>query len=151
MIHIALETPDQPEIHALLAASDAYMAALYPAESNHLLDVSALMRPEVKFLVARIDDRAVGCAAVVDSGKGWAELKRMFVSPAARGQKIGRLLLQKLESIATGNGIRRLRLEMGIKQPEALGLYRSAGFHDIEPFGSYHPDPLSLFMEKIMQ
>lgn len=150
MIHIALETPDQPEIHALLAASDAYMAALYPPESNHLLDVSALTRPEVKFLVARMESRAVGCGAVVDSGKGWAELKRMFVSPAARGQKIGRLLLQELESIATGNGIRRLRLEMGIKQPEALGLYRSAGFLDIGPFGSYRPDPLSLFMEKVI-
>jgi putative acetyltransferase len=151
MVHITLETPDQPEIHALLAASDAYMASLYPPESNHLLDVSALMRPEVKFLVARIDGRAVGCGAVVESGKGWAEIKRMFVSPAARGKNIGRLLLKELESIAARRGITRLRLEMGISQPEALGLYRSAGFLDIGPFGSYGPDPLSLFMEKAIQ
>ncbi len=150
MFTIALESPDQPEVHALLAASDAYMAALYPPESNHLLDVDALMRPEVKFLVARLDGRAVGCGSIVDSGEGWAELKRMYVSPSVRGRNLGRLLLRNLETLAVANGITRLRLEMGIKQPEALGLYRSAGFVEIEPFGSYRPDPLSLFMEKVI-
>ncbi len=147
MIVIELESPDQPEIHALLAASDAYMASLYPAESNHLLDIGALTRPEVKFLVARLHGHAVGCGAVVQSAD-WAELKRMFVSPAARGRNVGRLLLMRLEAIARATGVTRLRLETGIKQPEALGLYRSAGFVEIGPFGAYGPDPLSLFMEK---
>jgi putative acetyltransferase len=78
----------------------------------------------------------------------WAELKRMFVSPAARGQKLGRQLLQQLETLARAGGASLLRLETGIKQPEALALYRTAGFVEIEPFGSYLPDPLSLFMEK---
>ncbi len=150
MIVIELESPDQPEIHALLAASDAYMASLYPAESNHLLDIGALTRPEVKFLVARLHGHAVGCGAVVQSAD-WAELKRMFVSPAARGRTIGRLLLMRLETIARATGVTRLRLETGIKQPEALGLYRSAGFVEIGPFGVYGPDPLSLFMEKRLQ
>ncbi len=150
MIAIELENPDQPEIHSLLAASDAYMAGLYPAESNHLLDIGALTRPEVKFLVARLHGQAVGCGAVVQSAD-WAELKRMFVSPAARGRNIGRLLLMRLEAIARAIGVTRLRLETGIKQPEALGLYRSAGFVEIGPFGAYGPDPLSLFMEKSLQ
>lgn len=150
MIEIKLETPDQPEVHALLAASDAYMANLYPPESNHLLDVGALMRPEVQFLVARLEGRAVGCGAIVDSKEGWAELKRMYVAPAARGRNVGRLLLRKLEALAAAAGITRLRLEMGVSQPEALALYRSAGFLGIEPFGSYQPDPLSLFMEKVI-
>ncbi len=151
MIAIELEHPDQPEIHSLLAASDAYMARLYPAESNHLLDIGALTRPEVKFVVARLHGHAVGCGAVVHSTEDWAELKRMFVSPAARGRNIGRLLLQRLEMIARAGGVTRLRLETGIKQPEALGLYRSAGFGEISPFGAYGPDPLSLFMEKQLQ
>jgi putative acetyltransferase len=148
LIQICRESPDQPEVHRLLAASDAYMAELYPAQSNHLLDVQALLRPEVKFLVARDNGQAVGCGAIVIAPEGWAEIKRMFVAPAARGQNLGRRLLASLEELAAENGIGLLRLETGIKQPEALALYRSAGFVEIAPFGSYGPDPLSLFMEK---
>ena len=149
-IEIAVEDPDQPEVALLLQASDVYMASLYPAESNHMLDVASLRQPGVAFLVARVDDKALGCGAVVDSGEGWAEVKRMFVSPAARGLKLGRRLLDELEAIAIRRGARVLRLEMGGLQPEALGLYRSAGFVEIGPFGSYGPDPLSIFMEKTL-
>jgi putative acetyltransferase len=148
MIEITVENPDQAEVHALLAASDAYMASLYPAESNHMVDVNTLKQPQVTFLVARAEGRAVGCGAVVQSAEGWAEIKRMFVSPAARGRQVGRKLLERLEAVARDKGITALRLETGISQPEALALYRSAGFREIEPFGDYRPDPLSLFMEK---
>jgi len=147
-IEIALEDPARPEVAPLLQASDAYMASLYPAESNHMLDVAQLRQPEVAFLVARVDGKALGCGAVVDSGEGWAEVKRMFVCPAARGLNLGRRLLDEIEAIATRRGARVLRLEMGGAQPEALGLYRSAGFVEIGPFGAYAPDPLSIFMEK---
>jgi putative acetyltransferase len=148
MIRIAAENPDQPDVAALLDASDAYMASLYPPESNHMLDIASLQRPGVLFLVARLDGRAVGCGAVVSSGEGWAEVKRMFVAPAARGLKLGRQLLAQIETLASRNGEQLLRLEMGAEQPEALALYRSAGFVEIGPFGSYRPDPLSVFMEK---
>ncbi len=147
-IEIALEDPAEPEVAPLLQASDAYMASLYPAESNHMLDVASLRQPHVAFLVARVDGKALGCGAVVDSGEGWAEVKRMFVSPAARGLNLGRRLLDEIEAIAARRGARVLRLEMGGAQPEALGLYRSAGFVEIGPFGAYRPDPLSIFMEK---
>jgi putative acetyltransferase len=147
-IDIAVEDPAEPDIAPLLQASDAYMASLYPAESNHLLDVASLRHPRVTFLVARVDGTALGCGAVVDSGEGWAEVKRMFVSPAARGLKLGRRLLDEIEAVAVRRGARVLRLETGGLQPEALGLYRSAGFVEIGPFGAYRPDPLSIFMEK---
>jgi putative acetyltransferase len=124
------------------------MASLYPAESNHMLDADSLRHLQVTFLVARVEGKALGCGAVVDSGEGWAEIKRMFVSPAARGLKLGRRLLQEIEAIAVARGARVLRLEMGRRQPEALGLYRSAGFVEIGPFGSYGPDPYSIFLEK---
>jgi putative acetyltransferase len=145
---IARESPDQPEIRALLSASDAYMASLYPAESNHLLDVESLKRDQVTFLVARVGRQAMGCAALVRCGDEWAEIKRMFVMPEARGRRLGRSLLQRLEAVAIEHGITLLRLETGLKQPEALALYRSAGFVDIGPFGEYGPDPHSVFMEK---
>jgi len=149
-IDIAVEDPAQPDVAPLLQASDAYMASLYPAESNHMLDVASLRQPQVAFLVARVDGEALGCGALLDSGEGWAEVKRMFVSPAARGLKLGRRLLDEIEAIAARRGVRVLRLEMGGLQPEALGLYRSAGFVEIGPFGAYGPDPLSLFMEKTL-
>lgn len=148
MIEIAVESPDQPEVRALLRASDEYMASLYPAESNHLLDVSALMRSEVTFIVARASGQAIGCGAIVQAGARWAEIKRMFVSPAARGQKLGRRLLNQLEAVGAARGANVLRLETGVKQPEALALYRSAGFAEVGPFGDYQLDPLSVFMEK---
>jgi putative acetyltransferase len=84
----------------------------------------------------------------VNSGQGWAEVKRMFVSPGARGQKLGRRLLDKIESVAAERGATLLRLETGGRQPEALELYRSAGFVEVGPFGTYLADPLSIFMEK---
>jgi predicted amidohydrolase YtcJ len=83
---------------------DAYMATLYPAESNHMLDLAALQRRDVTFVVARADGRAVGCGSLLTSGDSWAEIERMFVSPAARGQKLGRGLLEKLERIAIEKG-----------------------------------------------
>ena len=61
MIEIAVEDPDQPEVALLLQASDAYMASLYPAESNHMLDIASLRLPHVAFLVARVDGKALGC------------------------------------------------------------------------------------------
>ena len=135
-------------MRALLAAGDAYMAALYPPESNHMLDLDALKKPEVTFFVARHDRHIIGCAAMVNSGDGWAEIKRMFVAPAARGQQLGRKLLQKIELTAVERGVPVLRLETGIKQPQALSLYRSAGYIDIGAFGQYAHNPLSVFMEK---
>jgi putative acetyltransferase len=149
-IDIAVEDPAQPDVAPLLQASDAYMASLYPAESNHMLDVASLRQPQVAFLVARVDGKALGCGALLDSGEGWAEVKRMFVSPAARGLKLGRRLLDEIEAIAAHRGVRVLRLEMGGLQPEALGLYRSAGFVEIGPFGAYGRDPVSIFMEKTL-
>jgi putative acetyltransferase len=148
MSEISVDTPDQPEVLALLQQSDAQMVSLYPPESNHLLDVHALKRPEVTFLVARVDGRIVGCGAIVQMADDWAEIKRMFVVPAARGRQLGRRLLEALETAARHRGLQLLRLETGVRQPEAIALYRSAGFKDIGPFGIYQPDPLSIFMEK---
>ncbi len=90
-VTIAREPVRQRSVIALLEQSDAYMATLYPAESNHLLDVNSLEKPEVSFFVARKDGEIVGCCALVEAGDGTAEIKRMFVSPDARGLAIGRL------------------------------------------------------------
>ena len=150
MIEVEQETPHQEELLPLFQASEDYSASLYPAESNHTLPVAELAAANVRFFVARLDGRAVGCAALVLQGKGEAELKRMFVTDAARGRGAGHGLLRRIEETARCEDVRVVRLETGIRNVEALALYRRAGFQERGPFGSYGPDPLSVFMEKAM-
>ncbi|KQY18841.1 GCN5 family acetyltransferase [Massilia sp. Root133] len=141
------ETPDQPEVRDMLARLDAYCAALYPAESNHLMDIASLMQGDALFLVARdVDGAAVGCAALVNKQE-YGEVKRMFVDERKRGLGTGRKLLEHLVMFARMSGLSVLRLETGIHQPEAIGLYERLGFERRAPFGDYREDPLSLFME----
>jgi putative acetyltransferase len=147
---INTETPNQPEVVAMLERLDAYCASLYPAESNHLMDIASLMQDDVLFLVARgVDGSAVGCAALVNRG-GYGEVKRMFVDERRRGLGAGRQLLEHLALFASMAGMRELKLETGIHQPEAIALYERFGFTRCEPFGDYQPDPLSIFMEKML-
>ena len=151
---INTESPDQPEVRDMLARLDAYCASLYPSESNHLMDIASLMRGDVLFLVARgVDGAAVGCAALVrrdaeGEGEGYGEIKRMFVDEARRGLGTGRKLMEHIAMFAAMSGLRVLKLETGIHQPEAIALYERFGFVRCGPFGDYQPDPLSVFMEK---
>ncbi len=144
-------SPLQEGVRALLAASDRYHQSLYPAESYHLVDVSALLAPNVHFLVAQRDNALLGCGAVRiadDGGEPYGELKRMWVDPAARGTGLGGRILAALEDVLRDSGITLARLETGIHQPQALGLYRARGYRERPPFGDYIEDPLSVFMEK---
>ena len=147
-MRIALESVDQREIIALIDALDAYQGALYPAESNYHLSVEALNQPNVLFAVARDEKGAViGCGAVV-LFDDYGELKRMFVPPAQRGRGVAKAIITFLEAHAVQRKCRLLRLETGIHQPEAHGLYASAGYARRGPYGDYPDDPLSVFMEK---
>ena len=149
-MNVALESPDQPEVIALIEALDAYQDSLYPPESRHALDLSVLVQPHVLFAVVRDGQgAAVGCGAVVLHAPA-GELKRMYVSPGARGRGVGRRLLGRLEHEALQRGCRVLRLETGPYQPEALRLYAACGFARCGPFGGYADDPLSVFMEKLL-
>ncbi|AGS21984.1 GCN5-related N-acetyltransferase protein [Rhizobium etli] len=147
-VTIAQEPPRQDGVIRLLDLSDAYAASLYPAESNHMVDLSSLEKPSVSFFVARNEGAIVGCCALVEAGDGTAEIKRMFVDPQARGLRIASRLMNALEANAREKRLTAIRLETGIYQPEAIALYRKYGYREIEAFGTYLPDPLSLFMEK---
>lgn len=147
-MNVALESPDQPDVVALIAELDAYQDTLYPPESRHSLDLASLKQAHVLFAVARdAAQRAVGCAAIV-LGEEFSELKRMYVSPRCRGQGVARRLLAMLESRAAKAGATVLTLETGPFQPEALALYEASGFERRGPFGQYADDPLSVFMQK---
>ena len=148
-IIVRIENPRQPDVLRLLAALDAYLAALYPPESNHILDVDSLCASDVRFFVARDGACPLGCGAlrIVD---GYGEVKRMFVDPAARRKSLGRAILERIEGEARRKGLRLMRLETGIHQPEARALYRAAGSAERGPFGEYVVDPLSVYLEKTL-
>lgn len=147
-VAIRPEDPRQPEVRSLIAALDQLMTSLYPAESNHLLDVDTLAATDVTFLVARAGNDVIGCGAMRTHNADLGEVKRMFVAPKARGLGLGRRILAAIEIEAERQGLKQLALETGIHQPEAIGLYRRSGFRECQPFGDYKPDPLSLFMIK---
>ncbi len=147
-MHATLESPDQPDVIALIAELDAYQDTLYPPESRHALDLASLKQASVLFAVARDEAaQAIGCGAVVLGAEG-GELKRMYVHPRGRGQGAAKAVLALLESEARNAGCRLLRLETGPYQPEALGLYARHGYERCGPFGKYRNDPLSVFMQK---
>jgi len=157
-IVIRRERPDQPEVRALLAALDGYLASLYPPEANHILDVDALLAPEVRFFVARgagPGGRAVGTGAVRTSagepatgGAPYGEVKRMMVDPAQRGRGIGERLLRELEDALRDSGIALALLETGRDQADAVRLYERCGYQLRAAFGGYPDNGLSAFYGK---
>jgi putative acetyltransferase len=147
-ITIAREDPRADDIVQMVGELDHYLTSLYPADSNHLTDLAELSWPPIAFFVARRGQAALGSGALVPRGD-YGEIKRLYVRPTARGFGIGRLILAAIEQQATAMRLGWLRLETGCRQEEALRLFKSAGFSQCAPFGTYPlGDPWSVFMEK---
>jgi GNAT superfamily N-acetyltransferase len=107
--------------------------------------------PDGVFLVVRDDiGGAVGCGGICRFDETRAELKRMYVAPQARGLGLGRQVLEELEAHARRLGYRGIVLETGDRQPEALGLYASAGYERIPCYPPYSERSLSLCFEKTL-
>jgi putative acetyltransferase len=141
--------PRTSAIAAMIHELDRYMGELYPAESNHLVDLNTLAQPHVHFFGVLVDGEYRGCGAIMLVGREYAEVKRVFVSPEARGLRLGHQIIETLEEAARSEGISLLRLETGNAQKEALGLFEANGFRRCGAFGDYpKDDPYSVFMEK---
>lgn len=148
-ITVTLSDPTLPEARALIAALDHYLEQLYQPEDNHLLDPEQLKAPDIRFLLARRDGRAVGCGALRIDADGYAEIKRMYVDPVHRGRGIAGSLMAELEAVARSEGIGLLKLETGDLQREAVGLYRRLGFTPCAAFADYPcGGTASIFLEK---
>jgi putative acetyltransferase len=147
-MRVALESPNQPDVIALIADLDAYQDSLYPADARYALDLLSLAKPNVLFVVARDSHNvAMGCGAIVLNDT-YGEIKRMYVRPEARSQGVARQILATLEVASYAAGCRALMLETGPYQPEALAFYARHGFARRGPFGGYPEHPLSVFMGK---
>jgi GNAT superfamily N-acetyltransferase len=143
---------DDPDVQRLAADQQAEVRARYGGKDEPGAHPSAADVGVV--LVARDDDgTALGCGALRALGDGVAEVKRMYVVPAARGRGVSHAVLGALEDAARERGWTTLRLETGPRQPEAIGLYTSAGYGPVEAFGAYVGDPdaeESLFFERVL-
>jgi len=141
--------PDSADALELLAELDSALGGHeYPPESRHAFSVERLVREGVAFFVARYEGAAAGCGGVKLFGEEYGEVKRMYVRPAYRGLGLGKALLERLAEYARGRNVRVLRLETGIYQTEAIGLYEGFGFRRRAPFGEYKEDPMSVYFEK---
>jgi GNAT superfamily N-acetyltransferase len=143
---------DDAEVQRLTTAQQAELRARYDGDTEPGTPPSAADVSVV--LVARDDDgTVVGCGALRALGGDVAEVKRMYVVPAARGRGVSKLLLTGLEDAARGRGWTTLRLETGPRQPEAIGLYEGAGYRAIPAFGAYvdaSDAGCSLYYERVL-
>lgn len=144
--------PGHPDARALMAQSEALASRLYPAQSNHFEPPEGLRGPQGAFFGCWAGGTLVGCGGVKHVAPAdepaYGEIKRLFVLENTRGQGIAKRLMARLEAELAARGVALARLETGIHQPEALGLYRRLGYVERGPFGDYAIDPLSVFFEK---
>ena len=138
MIHVGAADPRHPSARRCLRAYFAELAGRFDSGFDPALSIPAgdedLTSPAGVLLVAMLRDEPVGCGALKYHADAPAEVKRMWVSPAARGLGLGRRLLAELEACAAAHGVRVLRLETNRALTEAIGLYRSAGYREVSPF-----------------
>ena len=147
-ITIKAERPDTSDARQLLAELDGYLLALpYPAESRHAYPVEKLLREQVAFFVTRYEDEAAGCGGI-KFYSDYGEVKRMYVRPSHRGHGLGKAMLDHLADQARQQNINVLRLETGIYQVEAIGLYERYGFQRRAPFSDYEVSTMNIYFEK---
>jgi GNAT superfamily N-acetyltransferase len=118
------------------------------------VDTSEFDGPHGRFFMVYVDDvpAAMGGWRRHEPLAEWsdAEIKRMYVRPAFQRRGLARLILAELERTAADAGITRLILETGLAQPEAIAMYRSAGYDRIPAFGYYASEPDSVHLGKVL-
>jgi putative acetyltransferase len=142
--------PRDPKVQRFIEDLDLYLSKLYPSESNYGLNIEALTQPSIRFYSVTVDGDILGCGGFW-LHDDYAEVKRVYIHPKSRGLGLGRKIMAHLESEMLREGRKIARLETGIFQPEALGLYRAMGYIERGSFGDYPlHDPLCVFMEKML-
>ncbi len=144
-----------PDAVRLIAEVQQEYVVRYGGMDVTPVDASEFDLPEGLFAVGYLDGEPVACGGWRARGAderglqdGDAELKRMYVVPAARGRGLARAMLRRLEATAAGAGRGRMVLETGTEQPEAIGLYSSEGYAPVRPFGVYRDEPESVYLGK---
>lgn len=152
MLDIALVTTPDDDLRLLIGELNEELGALYSPEQRHGLALDALFQPHIRFFVARSDGRAAGCGGIA-LFDGFAEIKRMYVRRALRGQGVADAIMARLAAETAAAGLTRLKLETGVYSGAAIQFYRRCGFAvcaAFEPYTAMPPGAIvtSVFMEK---
>jgi DNA-binding MarR family transcriptional regulator/GNAT superfamily N-acetyltransferase len=138
LVSVDVEDPASPAarfcIESYFAELDTRFDAGFDPSRSISADVDELTEPAGLLLVARLRGEPIGCGALKLHGREPAEVKRMWVAPSARGLGVGRRILSELEERARRRAVGLLRLETNETLKEAGGLYRSAGYVEVEAF-----------------
>jgi GNAT superfamily N-acetyltransferase len=141
---------DDPDVVRLVAEVQAEYVVRYGGPDAAAVDLDEFAPPRGLFLVGLLG----GVASVTGGWRltepGAAEIKRMYVVPAARGRGLARRMLAELEARAAAAGAARVGLNTGPAQPEAIALYESSGYEPVAPFGHYAATPGALFYGKVL-
>ena len=132
-----------PVAAQLIDEVQAEYAVRYGAPDEGPIDAGEFDEPHGRFYVAWVGPDAVGCAGLRRHEDGVAEIKRMYVRAGHRRRGLARQLLARVEDAARAAGYRRIVLESGVQQPEALALYATSGYAPIPNFGYYTDSPSS--------
>jgi GNAT superfamily N-acetyltransferase len=148
-VRIDVVAYDHPDATRLVGKVQQEYEVRYGGQDTTPVNPADFATPRGLFLVGYLDDTPVACG-------GWrpretdAEVKRMYVAPAVRRKGIARAMLAELERTAIAAGYRRMILETGSEQPEAVALYRTAGYTEIAAFGHYAGYPHSVHLGKLL-
>ena len=147
-MRLNIDDLSSPLVHALLEEHLSNMYELSPPEQVFALDLNELRSPDITFWTVWNEDIPLGCGALKELSATHGEIKSMRTPKAARGKGAGRTVLEHIICIARQRGYTRLSLETGTHPAfeAAHNLYRSQGFVESDPFGSYCIDPHSVFM-----
>ena len=147
MVKLVRTTFDDQDFLSLVAELDAELAI---RDGDEHAFYAQYNKPQglLGVVVAYLDDEPVGCGALKKFSDHETEIKRMFVKPDRRGQRIAAKVLEELETWASELGSGSFVLETGFKQPEAIALYRRSGYEVIPNYGQYAGVANSLCMRK---
>jgi GNAT superfamily N-acetyltransferase len=143
-----------PAARTLVAAAQADLAARYGDTDQNPVEAIEFDPPEGAFFVAYLGGEPVACGgwrtlshftvaqtAGTEIAEDVAEIKRMYAMPTVRGTGVGAAVIAALEESARTHGMRRMVLETGQRQPEAISFYRKWGYERIVNYGFYKDEP----------
>ena len=142
---------DDPVVRELEAQVQQEYTRLYGSPDADATDPTHFLPPDGVFLVGWLGTEPVVTGALRRHDETTGEVKRMYVVDACRGRGFGRAVLAELERRAALVPYRRLVLETGAMQPEAIELYRSSGYEPVTGFGHYRDSPLSRSFSKSLR
>ncbi len=147
-VSIAVESPLQDDIRALIADLNEELLALTPPEFCFHMTAEQMAGQDTTVFVARIRKEAIACGALRRHGNGIGEVKRMYTRPEYRGHRIGGRILEQIEDLACSEGLTRLVLETGDRHPAAWRVYERGGFTRCGRVLDYPDSPYSVFYDK---